>query len=737
MVKGMLLRLLGGEDTGRETGRTGLVLAAVACAAAVLIGVALRLNEVPEWSASRFFAAGERLMSTHDAYAWLAGAKETSRYVLGPLARLMAFLHGVTGLSLGTLGFWMPVVFAPLAALPVVLLVWRMGRPEAGATAGAMAVGCFGFLLRTRVGYLDTDVLTLFFAVTTAAALCLWLAPLCRPGWLPGSATAGPEPEREQPAWLALALALPLGLLLHVYTVRFYSSGRPIVWAFLGMSVALGLLLARPGRRGRVLLGLALAVTVWLYPLLGLALGLAAVVLARVRPALLTPGRTLAAGAALLAGVFLFRGYSDAVSYLALIGAYLRSAPVKSAGGAAGSSLYLPSVIASVREASLISFQDVVNLTSVHWSLFVAALAGLALAVARYPLLAVWLPLLGLGLASVKLGMRFNMYLGPVLGLGLGLGLAEVLALLRAGRKVRWPAHVALLVLVGWILTVPLVGFIPFPVLSKPFAETLVGLRAKLPRDAMLWQWWDFGYAAQYYAERDTFGDGGRHDGQFLYPLALVHATTSPMQAAQMMKFMAATLAEQRQEARDKGQSPYPPARLEFFPEFPMARLEAMGREKAAGFVRSLATEPQQWPAHLPEQYLVLAWDNLILGTWINRYGNWSLDQGEGSPGKISPLQGDLRMDPQNGVLNTPQGKVTLSELTVIDESGRIGTMFWARLGGFYVVINRMSNEVFVMERKVYDSMMVRMLLGNPRDYEPYFELVADNAPWCRVYRAR
>jgi dolichyl-diphosphooligosaccharide--protein glycosyltransferase len=276
-----------------------------------------------------------------------------------------------------------------------------------------------------------------------------------------------------------------------------------------------------------------------------------------------------------------------------------------------------------------------------------------------------------------------------------------------------------------------------FPVLSKPYAETLAGLRGRLPQGAMLWPWWDFGYAVQYYTGRDTFGDGGRHDGQFLYPLALVHATSSPLQAAQMMKYMAATLSEQRQEARDRGQAPYPPARLEFFPELPMAGLEAMGRDNAAQFVRDLGTEVRQWPAHLPEQYLVLAWDNFMLGGWISRYGNWNLAQGAGAPGKISPLRGNITVDPQQGVLKTPQGQAQLTEMVVVDEQGKAHTMFWARLGGVYAVMNRMTNEVFVMDRSVYESMMVRMLLGDPKDYDPYFELVADNAPWCRVYRVR
>jgi dolichyl-diphosphooligosaccharide--protein glycosyltransferase len=41
------------------------------------------------------------------------------------------------------------------------------------------------------------------------------------------------------------------------------------------------------------------------------------------------------------------------------------------------------------------------------------------------------------------------------------------------------------------------------------------------------------------------------------------------------------------------------------------------------------------------------------------------------------------------------------------------------------------------MDGKIYDSMMVRMLLDEPAKFEEHFELVMDRAPWVRVYRAK
>ena len=41
------------------------------------------------------------------------------------------------------------------------------------------------------------------------------------------------------------------------------------------------------------------------------------------------------------------------------------------------------------------------------------------------------------------------------------------------------------------------------------------------------------------------------------------------------------------------------------------------------------------------------------------------------------------------------------------------------------------------MDRTIYKSMMVQMLIAEPVEFKPYFELVADHYPWARAYRVR
>ncbi|NCD09307.1 MAG: hypothetical protein EOL98_07760, partial [Negativicutes bacterium] len=91
----------------------------LAFALVVFTTIAIRLTELPLWQDAAFFVNGERLMATHDAYTWLAGAKDIGNYASHPFSRLLAILHEAFGFSLADLGFWSPLFFVSLLAIPV------------------------------------------------------------------------------------------------------------------------------------------------------------------------------------------------------------------------------------------------------------------------------------------------------------------------------------------------------------------------------------------------------------------------------------------------------------------------------------------------------------------------------------------------------------------------------------------------------------------------------------------
>ena len=57
------------------------------------------------------------------------------------------------------------------------------------------------------------------------------------------------------------------------------------------------------------------------------------------------------------------------------------------------------------------------------------------------------------------------------------------------------------------------------------------------PKDAMVWLWWDWGYAAHHFSRRATIADGAQHGGPSLYLPAAVFATDNPRFARQLIRF--------------------------------------------------------------------------------------------------------------------------------------------------------------------------------------------------------
>ena len=160
-----------------------LFFTALTALTAYTLTLTLRLLELPLWGSPHLHINGEPLLATHDAYGWIAGALGTGTLTGMPLSEILAALHSITGISLGTLSFWLPAILAPLVVIPICLICAFLGMAEAGIVAGLFAGGAIGFLARTRLGFGDTDVLSLFFPFAVAAGL-LWAArPLVNTGW--------------------------------------------------------------------------------------------------------------------------------------------------------------------------------------------------------------------------------------------------------------------------------------------------------------------------------------------------------------------------------------------------------------------------------------------------------------------------------------------------------------------------------------------------------------------------
>ncbi len=707
----------------------------VPCLLVYGISLVFRLFELPAWQPDFYQIGGEKLMATHDAYFWLAGAQGTSWATDQGLMWFLRVLHSITSASLGTIAFFLPVILAPVAALPLCFLAWKQDMPEAGVGAGLLGTTCAGYFLRTRLGFCDTDPFALFFPTFLAVAFILWAAPGIRPRWFAGTSRDDDSPQPGVRDFLAAAgIGTALGLFYWL-AVWFYPSCQDIVLSFFMTSLLVVLILAKPGTRQTLLFGYLCfyAVGYARWTGIGLLVLLAGAMYAR--PRLRTEKKYFWALLALTAFCLFFAGglhlrVWTIISKLILLDK-TRAATAVDNGT---SSILFPAVLQSIREAQNIDLANLYARICGNAPLFWAGLIAYFYLVWKKPLFLTFLPILVLSVASVRLGNRFTMYGGIVWGTGLAFGLSTLLKAYKSPAALRVIAQVLLCLAILWPMWNMAVATRPAPILPRVYAQTFRDLEQQTPPNARLWQWWDYGYAAQYYAKRMSFGDGARHGGPWLYPMALVHCTDSPLQAAQVIKY---TTLSQQEEFRNNSTAAEEHEMDWTEPSYsahPTAGLESMSPEGAERFINTLKTEQHSFPDDLPPQYFVVSWENLRLAYWISYFGNWDLITGKANPGKIQRMSGSIRFDTKKGLLGSGSKTIPLDSLDAITDKGT-RHLTWSNGNNLHAVMNQLSREVYLMDTKIYRSMMIQMLIAPPEQFEPYFKLSVDHYPWARAYR--
>jgi dolichyl-diphosphooligosaccharide--protein glycosyltransferase len=687
----------------------------LACLLVVFATISVRLAELPQWLDPAFFVGDEQLMATHDAYVWLAGAKGIGNFIDDPFTRILSFMHDISGVPLATIGFWSPIIFIPILAVPVCLLARYLRLPEGGLVFGILATAGLGFLVRTRLGFCDTDVVNLVFPVAMVSTLALWL-----------NGMAGVN-RSDEPAYPVrqMAWALLVGILGKA-SVYVYPGSSSIVLPAFGLAAAVGIWKAHRDDRFLLCDGLLLIFAVIFAGWKGALLVGAWVVFGLVRRDL-APRARLAGLAILFVAVIALGNFWEVVQALLYrLYLYTKTGTPDMVVNATG--MKLPDIAQSVREAQNLDWSLVGPRLGGNWVVFALGMLGFGFVVWRKPALAVFLPFLLLGLASIKLGNRFAMYGTVGVGMGLGLGVSELMHMLRQSQGRRWIAQLTMACVALWPSADFMKYMAPVPVLPRVYAQTFVDLRQITEPEALLWQWWDYGYAGQYYAERATFGDGSRQSGPWLFPLARVHCATSPRQAAQLMRYFGQTMLETAPANTTD-------IRAALLAGDPVARLREMDATTARQFVVDVAQAEEIQTTTVPN-YFVVSWENLRLAGWIGYYGSWDIVSGVSSPGKIQQMQGEVRVDSALGALVINAQASNLDSLDVLEEGG-VRHFDWPNGSGMHAIINQFSRQVFLMDAKMYRSMMVQMLIRPPQDFAEDFTLVVDKYPWVRAYKVK
>ncbi len=717
----------------------------------------LRMLEWPCWQDPEFRLGSEMLLATHDAYHWVAGAEGFSFGAGHPMSELLRRMAEALGTYPAAVAFWFPAALSSLVALIVFGWVWALGSMEAGVAAGLLTSLSPGFLARTLLGYYDTDLVTLFFPLLMTLAPACWamrymLLPhlilrrlmlnsglgAARRLW---GGVATHELKFGNPLRWQWMLLLGLSGVVSWWAQEWHSVFPYLIRYNILLLGGLCVALAQRGRRSLLLLGsLAYALPTLIGPW-GLAMtGLVLVSGLGLRPSracrafLCRPWLLLLLCLGALALAAEGEIWHTMTSHM---GAYLkRGADVKDTGVA---SVGYPSVAQSIVEVQDLSLTAVLAYFHPWVEAAALGLAGFCFVILKRPGALFLLPLAALGVLSTKMGGRMVMFGAPIVAIGLCLPLfwmlrAGLLRLRRVSAPSAWAgAGASLLVIV--LLVAPFAEILPNmsqgPMINRRHATALARARTVTPPDSMLWLWWDWGYAAHHFARRVTIADGAQHAGPSLYLPAAVLATDNPRFARQLIRYTALHDNE---------------------PGNVFAGLDNAAAQALMDRLRSPSTPLVESRGR---QFLVVSFETLRLGFWISNFGNWNFVRQRGESAALSIVTQSLAYQLSTGAVQLPgTPPVYASSISVLDETGvtrRDYLQEWFDKNprasaaqrqryldsrrNIHFLFNRVTGEKLAMDQRLYNSLMVQLLIGDPLSprISPYFKLVYDNV-FARIY---
>lgn len=653
----------------------------------------LRYKQIHEWQKNpqANFASGTPIMTSYDAYYWLRWAREIrdgtfisqapdklrnypdgdAKPRVPAVSHLLAFVSQFTGRSVYDTGFYLVPLLSALFVFPLGLYARKMGYPLAGLVASATAGVATEYFLRTSIGRIDTDSLNLFFPLLIAYFTFL-------------SAS-----DRTAKALIHAALAGLAARFFHIWYEHAF---------FLALSL------------GTLILHLGLS---------------------RVRPRLIA----LAAVVFIVAAnpVFVSSGVVDLAKRAApsLFIAPPESIPVTAAEKT-------PNALANITELSKMGFEDTLELVF-QKSRFSAAVLALfvALALINWRRLMPVLPLFLLGLFAFTRSRRFAMYLAPFAGLGLGFGWVLFINALiavfdRKGTARRAPTLIAVaggIALIILILPRTIAFHVPSPKVTGATYESLLRLKSKLPANATIWNFWNYGYLMTDVLERATYHDGAIPDSPKTVFVAASHATANERELYDIAAFVDSTGDQGINELVQKTKS-----------------LKAALRYAAIGKI----------PLENDALHLVYLPNMITQYGSIFELGTWDFDKGKGRQPGLTRLDcrsyqnskldcatlnhrgGKKRLvfDLQNGTAN---GSPLLSKTFLVNKGYVAKETTYAPTHGpvlEIVIEDKKISHVLLLEETAFRTTFNQMYILGRYD-QTLFEEVFNEFPLVRAYRLR
>lgn len=196
-----------------------------------------------------------------------------------------------------------------------------------------------------------------------------------------------------------------------------------------------------------------------------------------------------------------------------------------------------PNIGLTISEQKKPSLEMIVSYTTRNVLIFIFAIAGILwLFWKRFKEGLFLISLIVLSVITVSFANRFLIFMIPLVALGTGYALSTVWSL----RQRFSPLYIICpLLIILFIL--PLYNsnkaYTQWPKESGTVVAGMDTAQKATPSDAVIWAWWDHGYALTYFARRATVNDGSIHSGERTVYTAIPFTTDNYRLAANFMQF--------------------------------------------------------------------------------------------------------------------------------------------------------------------------------------------------------
>ena len=192
-----------------------------------------------------------------------------------------------------------------------------------------------------------------------------------------------------------------------------------------------------------------------------------------------------------------------------------------------------------VTELQPMNLQQVIESTVANPVIFVLSLLGLLLLfIKKFKYISVSIPIIILGLLSIKAGNRFIIYLAPFIGIGFGYFAYEFFSFIK--KYFNKPIFEKLFIAFLIFFSIPAnTFFIKIkPAVSDEIYKDMLFLKDITSKGSFLWTWWDYGYILEFLSRRGTYIDNGNKDVIKNYCIARSFITYSEEEAFKLISFI-------------------------------------------------------------------------------------------------------------------------------------------------------------------------------------------------------